>query len=68
MNGFFEFGLPALIAFIFTTVMGGKMLIDQVPPSGAYELNTEWKRLEEGVAVEGAKLVTPKISEKVPVA
>lgn len=44
------------------------MLIEHLPPAGAGELNPEWKRLEEGIAIEGATLVTPKISEKSPVA
>ena len=68
MSGFLEFGLPAVIAFVFTNIIGGRMLVDHLPPSGTHRLNPEWKRLEEGIAIEGATLVTPKISEKSPVA
>lgn len=67
MSGFLEFGLVALIGFIFTNVAGSWMLMGSIPPAGPDGAN-EWKKLEEGISVEGAKLVTPKVAEKTPVA
>ncbi len=67
MSGFFEFGLAALIGFIFTNVAGSWMLMGSIPPAGAEGAN-DWKKLEAGISVEGATLVVPKVAEKTPVA
>lgn len=66
MSGFLEFGLVALIGFIFTNVAGSWILMGSIPPGA--EGTTDWKKLEAGISVEGAKLVTPKVAEKTPVA
>ncbi len=64
MSGFLEFGLPALIAFVFINVAGGWTFINDLPPVNG---SNSWKELEEGIPMKGAKLMTPKITEKTPV-
>jgi hypothetical protein len=62
-NGFFEFGLFALVAFAFVNLIWGATL--DAPPVRRRTLNL--KELEAGVSFEGAELVTPTLKEKIHV-
>ena len=64
MDGFFEFGLVALLGFVFMNVAVVWTVINDLPPVNE---SSNWKELEEGIPMKGAKLITPKITEKTPV-
>jgi hypothetical protein len=62
-NGFFEFGFFVLTAFAFVNLIWGATL--DAPPVRRRTLDV--KELEAGIPVEGAKLVTPTLKEKIHV-
>jgi hypothetical protein len=57
-----------MVAFAFTDIAGGWMVVNHLPPTGAQGVKNDWKKLEEGIPVKGAELLTPQISEKSPIA
>ena len=67
INGFFEFGLVALIAFAFVNPLAILAFTGADVPR-TEEKTRKSRKLEQGIPVEGAKLVTPEIRIQVPVA
>lgn len=69
MNGFFEFGFFALVAFAFVNVIFGATLLLDTPPVRRRVgiTHTDLKDLEAGIPIEGAALVTPRIEKEVRV-
>lgn len=62
LNGFFEFGFFALVAFVFVNFVWGVTLLQEAPP-----IRRTWKDLEQGIPTEGAELITPTPANKIPV-
>lgn len=72
MDGFVEFGFWALLAFVFVNMVWGWVLTTTSPPSGRYssrsaEAEERIRKLEDGISLEGAELLTPKMSKKTSV-
>lgn len=65
MNGFFEFGLLALVAFAFVNVIWGATI--DAPPVRRRITGSDLKDLEAGISVDGAELVIPTLKKEIHV-
>jgi hypothetical protein len=66
MNGFLEFGVTALAAFVFVNILAAWIFTDTNVPQAEEKVRTR-RKFEEGVPISGAKLVTPEIKKQTPV-
>jgi hypothetical protein len=66
-NGFYEFGLLALVAFFFVNLAVGLLSAGTPPPNFQEKedpaLNL-WKEIEAGIPTEGGELTTPEMRKK----
>lgn len=62
-TGFWEFGLQALMGFGLVNMFAVWMFTADTPP-GLRTARPELKKMEEGIPMDGAILVTPKIKEE----
>ncbi len=65
-SGFLEFGLQALIGygFMITYTVWYFSTTTETPP-GCEATRPDFKKTEEGISMDGATLVIPKIKEEV---
>lgn len=66
-NGFYEFGLLALVAFFFVNLVVGLLSADTSPPNFQEKEDpalNPWREIEAGVPTERAELTIPQMREK----